>query len=1208
MESSRRKTAESGGGCARAVRVLAAALTITIAVIPVRAQVLGACVGAFGGGSCTANDVRITGIAVVKILDGCVNTADEATFDITASVESGMPDRYDIGLWIATEGVSALTGTECLHDWLPVTDPTVYEDRELDTTNNLDVCGDVGDSQIYLRGISNVTVSCDDIDPTNGLLEFATCTSWRQTADELDCSAVTDTVPGTSSKCNCDDGVPSGVSVPELSLTKSCAPDPIVPGGTISCVVTVTNSGVGAADRTVFEDDYPQTYGTPSSITTSQGSAIDDGDIIAFDPGVIAGGTSVTLSYDFDVFDASSLPNGWNTDTFTNTVKTFYINDDLVPIEQTLTASETTTVPVELRSFRADPDRVTGETLFTWSTATEVANLGFNLYAVAGRALLRLNDSLIPSSVIDSTETAHYRFTAYGSGARKFVIEDVDTRGRTTRHGPFLAARTYGTEAGQVDAIDWPAIGRKHKAKRSKREDGKRERLRQAVSNQLAGKQGKSARYGGRPAAELKIIVRQDGVYRLSDAQLRDAGFDVRGVKADRLALTLDGEPAPIFVGGLRKNGRFGRASFVEFIGESRDTLYTDANVYVMSLNAGLARRVARSSARVSDGAEPEPFYMHTVTHENRRVYSPAAPRGDPWLDRYLQAVAGPVAHVAEVQVDQLDRRADQPVTVSVDLWGVTDFPVKPDHHVLVGVNGATLADDEFEGSIAHSVVHTVSTDRIEEGTNEIWIELPHDTGALADVVALDRYAFTYPRRFVAVDDRLTFRSAGQSFRVSSFSTPDIVVYREADDGAVTRLEGLSDGSGGGGYAVRFAGAASRSTYHVFGADALQTPELELADTPGKLTDHAAEYLVIAHPDFIGPALDRLVAARRRTELSAAVVDVEDVYGAYGHFIVDAQAIHDFIMDAVASGTRYVLLVGGDSYDYRDYLHSGSISFVPSLYRQTGALVRYAPVDALYGDVDGDELPDIPVGRLPVRTVDELDVLVEKILAYEAQDNGRTVVLAADKYDESSSYSFAGDSERLASAFLDAGWDLARAYIDGPFGIGVEPARDLLVDAINHGIASKSLDGTTVHSGGVGLVMYSGHSGPNVWTFDGLFSSRDALELTNREHPTAVIQLGCWNTYYVAPTEDTLAHSFMLNREGGAAAVLGSSTLTDADAERRFAMLLQRELLDSPGAVGDAVVNAKRRLAALHPDQLDVILGYTLLGDPAARIAAPARR
>ena len=39
--------------------------------------------------------------------------------------------------------------------------------------------------------------------------------------------------------------------------------------------------------------------------------------------------------------------------------------------------------------------------------------------------------------------------------------------------------------------------------------------------------------------------------------------------------------------------------------------------------------------------------------------------------------------------------------------------------------------------------------------------------------------------------------------------------------------------------------------------------------------------------------------------------------------------------------------------------------------------------DAFYADLDGDEIPDVPIGRLPVETADELDNCVEKIIRYE---------------------------------------------------------------------------------------------------------------------------------------------------------------------------------------------------------------------------------
>jgi hypothetical protein len=44
-------------------------------------------------------------------------------------------------------------------------------------------------------------------------------------------------------------------------------------------------------------------------------------------------------------------------------------------------------------------------------------------------------------------------------------------------------------------------------------------------------------------------------------------------------------------------------------------------------------------------------------------------------------------------------------------------------------------------------------------------------------------------------------------------------------------------------------------------------------------------------------------------------------------------------------------------------------------------------------------------------------------------------------------------------------------------------------------------------------------------------------------------------------------------------------------------------LLTQPGkTIGDAMVEAKRQLAVTDPARLDVLLGWTLLGDPAMQV------
>ena len=107
----------------------------------------------------------------------------------------------------------------------------------------------------------------------------------------------------------------------------------------------------------------------------------------------------------------------------------------------------------------------------------------------------------------------------------------------------------------------------------------------------------------------------------------------------------------------------------------------------------------------------------------------------------------------------------------------------------------------------------------------------------------------------------------------------------------------------------------------------------------------------------------------------------------------------------------------------------------------------------------------------------------------------------------------------------------------------------------------------------------------------------DAAMLNNVGKPTVVTQWGCWNTYYVSPNEDSMGHQFMMEGDRGAVAVMGASTLTNADSERELAKLVFARLANGE-RLGDAVTNAKQEYAILNPNDLDVLLGWTVLGLP----------
>ena len=391
----------------------------------------------------------------------------------------------------------------------------------------------------------------------------------------------------------------------------------------------------------------------------------------------------------------------------------------------------------------------------------------------------------------------------------------------------------------------------------------------------------------------------------------------------------------------------------------------------------------------------------------------------------------------------------------------------------------------------------------------------------------------------------------------------------------------------GNSYSASFPGTNSAATYHVASADALGAPGIEAVTTAVSCAAGGeARFLVISHEDFINADLQRLVDARKLEGYTTAVVPAGGLYAQYTNGIFDPAAIRACVKDAVAKrGTKSVLLVGADTYDYLDYFELGAVSMLPSFYAQTGSIVHWAPADGLIGDVDGDGVQDVAVGRFPVRNGVDLKNIVDRTLQYRTKTYGKTAVFAADKYDTAQRHDFRADSQAIA-AKIPASWFVRKAYLDE---FSVVDARAELIAAINSGAA---------------LTAFVGHSDKAYWTFDGLFTTDDALALTNVGKPTVVAQWGCWNTFYVSPFADSLAHSFMLSGDRGAAAVLGASTLTEAGHETEFGkrLLGVGGLVNGGTTIGDAVLRTKRSVAQDHPDWLDVILGWQLLGDPLLRV------
>lgn len=818
--------------------------------------------------------------------------------------------------------------------------------------------------------------------------------------------------------------------------------------------------------------------------------------------------------------------------------------------------------PITVSYFRAQ--RQGSAVDFDWSTATETGNLGFNLYVETDDTLTLINSELIDSKVLDSLNRQDYSFSADVAG-NSFYIEDVSILGETRQHGPFHLGQEFGAHL-EEDKVDQAALHSEHDGKFTENQN----KIKKDLKLPAAALQAATTQPGLQLTTSLNLKVRQTGIQRVTYEMLQNAGLDLAGVPISKITLTNRGQMIPVYVQG---NGKFAPGGFIEFYGEALDTAYTDTNIYTLQVSQSPADRIQGNSASAGNGLTSPASYSETLMVNNQRVYANYSPSVDAWYDTVMTTKVLKSWNFP-FEVNGL-AGSSAPANLELVVWGVTSVANHPGHHLLVSLNGVPLADETFKGLVEHTVKVSLPAGVLHDGTNNLQLTLPNNLGASSDTVNLDKFSITYQRLFQAQAGRLTFTSAGKVFNVTNLPSQNVVVYRLTEKGPI-RLDKVQVKSSGATFTATFAGSNLTEKYLVTTVEALYTPVLEATRLQADL-NRPAQYLIIAHPDFIS-GLQPLVLARQAQGMTVSVVDVTDLYTQYTYGVFDPQAIKQYVSYAARNlGTKYVLLVGGDTYDYRNYLGRNSISFIPSLYIPTSPLVHFTPVDPQYADLNNDNVPDLAIGRFPVRSTAELNMMVNKTLAYAGKNYGRTAVFATDKNDGTLAF------KNISASFsvnMPANWSVQNIHLGDTT---LANAQNQLIAAMNKGTA---------------LVTFTGHSSPFAWAASNLFTTKNAAALTNTGRPFMLVQWGCWNTYYVDPVNNGLVQSFLFSGDKGAAAVMGAVTLTEAGSEQLLGELLTPRLVMPKMTIGQAMQDAKVELAQTHPELIDVLLGWSLMGDP----------
>ena len=741
----------------------------------------------------------------------------------------------------------------------------------------------------------------------------------------------------------------------------------------------------------------------------------------------------------------------------------------------------------------------------------------------------------------------------------------------------------------------------------------------------------------------VKISVAEDGVYRVTGADLQQAGLPLSEIDPATLRLLENGRPIPlqyegdegdgvqpgdglVFVG--RRNRGTGELWAYEdnspaFQSSSVRSLYTDTTHYFLTYGGAPSPRYAlrdngsggTALLRVRDTLHLERDAAYNYPDGND-AGSPLYTRGEGYyMDVFRPRGAdAAVRRPYALDLGRLDRTASAPVTLTAKLTGTSASCHRVALEADLGSGFEVLDEATWRGYAYATLQADVPAERVPPG-DALDVRLSaYDTfeddtcGDLPNNAALDFVEAVYSRPLAALP------TAAGGF-AQRFTAPDAARYRFAlsgYEGAPVRVFSPADArrfelpAGQPAFTDQPSGPAS---YWAVSPDAIRTPVAVRNDAPSDwaAAANAADYVILTTA-ALRPSAEALAAYRRsHNGYRVAVVEVQDVFDQFDYGRRTPVAIRRFVYQtrAWSAAPRLLALWGDAAYTVRtETEETGAPWNVPTY--------GYAPSDAWYAMQYGgpnDFTEVLALGRVPIRTNAQGETFLSKLQAYEGaplEDWQKRALLLSGGTSNS-------QQRRLQNYSFEWG-DIAAAR---PTGADTLYFSKQTTDALDNTFQDSL---SVAIERGAGWLNYFGHSAAQSWEV----VTETPADFGNASRLPFVVSLGCRTGAFAGGRFDSKpAPSFgeqlvlgldAQNPTGpgtanGAIAHFGTSfegsistsaTLNDA--------LIARVFQDTARVSGLALQRAKAEIADAFSRigrYRDHLMQYNLLGDPAARLALP---
>lgn len=735
----------------------------------------------------------------------------------------------------------------------------------------------------------------------------------------------------------------------------------------------------------------------------------------------------------------------------------------------------------------------------------------------------------------------------------------------------------------------------------------------------------------------LKIGITTSGVYKIDAALLRKMGLNTSNLDPRKLQLYGNGgkmlpqknaTPRPtdliqnaVWVDG-EEDGKFDEADALYFYAEGTTTIlydsvgkvlshqlnhYTDTNYYFLTIGSQNGLRIQEVKNTIAPNAKTITEFDDYWFHENESTN--LLHSGRSWFGEYL---GGSSALTLSPTISGIVANSK----ARLRLRGIAAAQVTT--KLIPSINSQTVGEQSFGTvtNLQYDIKAVVSEKdySFTATTSPVNLSIAFDKNGQTSADAyLDFAALQVKRTLQSPEEQQIFRflpeatssveyqvkNATTSFRFWNITNPLLPKATESRRNSDATISVFStDGS-------------SSRTYIGFVPSAIKAPESVSLLANQNLQQSAVPDLLIVTSKEMERQAYLLADLRQQEGLDVLVVQQDQIFNEFSSGKPDVSAIRDFaryLYQLEQGKLKYLLLFGDASYDYKN-LRAAQSANIPMIltyesYESLNPVYTYSS-DDYFGFLDdsegewlettsGDHTLNIGVGRLPVKTVDEAQLLVEKLVHYSSSKstigNWRNkVTFVADDGDDNIHQQHADIlASQIEPAILPS-----RLFLDAyPQTTTSEGQKSPLVNtAIRKSIEEGSL-----------ILNYTGHGGISGWAEEQVLTLSDMLSVRGYNSMPLLLTATCEFGRYDNPSLVSGAEIMVLSPKGAAIGAL--TTTRPVYSSTNFAInqaFYAAFLSEGPSSrLGDLM-----RLTKNSSLKGSLNRNFVLLGDPSMRLARP---